>query len=88
LDPDRTLYTASGMTRADLWALLRPSVVWRYLQLLARGRRLRRPGRDVSQLGGDVLIDPAGMVRLHHISTGPEDRPSVESILAAAVARS
>ena len=30
---------------------------------------------------GDVLIDPAGVVRLHHASRGPADRPTVESIL-------
>ncbi|HSH13152.1 MAG TPA: SelL-related redox protein, partial [Desulfurivibrionaceae bacterium] len=35
----------------------------------------------IHQRGGDVLIDPNGMVRLHHIGKGPADRPRVEDIL-------
>ena len=39
------------------------------------------PTDDVYQLGGDVLIDPEGTIRLHHVSRIPIDRPSVESLL-------
>jgi hypothetical protein len=28
-----------------------------------------------------VLIDPGGTVHLHHIGTGPADRPTVEALL-------
>jgi hypothetical protein len=28
-----------------------------------------------------VLIDPAGVVRVHHVGSGPADRPSIESLL-------
>jgi hypothetical protein len=38
---------------------------------------------DTSQLGGDVLVDPAGTVRFLHIGSGPADRPSVAEILQA-----
>jgi hypothetical protein len=31
-------------------------------------------------LVGDVLIDPEGIVRVHHVGTGPADRPSVSSL--------
>lgn len=41
------------------------------------------PWAQVGQRGGDVLIDPAGIVRVHHVGDGPADRPSVESLLAA-----
>jgi len=42
---------------------------------------LRKSEGDISQRGGDVLIDPDGIVSLHHIGVGPSDRPAVESIL-------
>ena len=36
---------------------------------------------DIFQRGGDVLIDPTGIVALHHVGNGPADRPPVETIL-------
>ena len=36
---------------------------------------------DVRQLGGDVLIDPQGVIRLHHVGRGPADRPAVARLL-------
>jgi hypothetical protein len=53
------------------------------MKLLLRGRKVRRPSGDVYQLGGDVLIDPSGIVRLHHVGSGPADRPTVHSLLQA-----
>ena len=38
-------------------------------------------GLDFIDLG-DVLIDPEGVVRLHYISEGPHDRPSVQTLLS------
>lgn len=81
LDRERTLYRAYGMLSARSWVLYAPSPVWAYLKLLAKGRRLRRAGGDIRQRGGDVLVDPAGIVRLHHVGRGPAHRPSVASIL-------
>ncbi len=80
-DPDLELYRAYGMQRArwqDLWGF---STWWAYLKLVLRGRRLQPSHADLAQLGGDVLIDPEGIVRLHHVGKGPADRPSVDSIL-------
>lgn len=82
IDESRALYKAYGMERAGWWDLLGPASWWAYIRLLLRGRRLFRPAGDVSQLGGDVLIDPTGIVRLHHNSSGPADRPAVASLLA------
>ena len=75
LDGSRELYRAYGMSRGGWWAVLGPSSWWGYLKLLLRARKLRRPTDDVYQLGGDVLIDPEGTVRLHHVSRIPIDRP-------------
>ena len=82
IDSDRSLYRSYQMERANLWSIYTPSSVWHYVKLLFQGHRLRRPGSDTLQLGGDVLIDPNGIVRYHYTSVSPHDRPSPESILA------
>lgn len=82
LDPEQTLYDAYGMTRGSWWSIYGLPSIWKYLKLIVRGIRPGKPGKDWRQLGGDVLIDRRGIVRFHHVSTGPHDRPSVESLLA------
>lgn len=82
VDSSRDLYAAYGMHRGQWRHILGPAAWWAYVKLLARGRRLHRATGDVTQLGGDVLIDPTGIVRLHHVGSGPADRPSVESLLS------
>jgi hypothetical protein len=81
LDTSLELYRAYGMGRGRIWHVWGPPAWWIYARLLVRGRRLRRPTGDVNQLGGDVLIGPDGMVRLHVVGRGPADRPSVDWIL-------
>lgn len=76
------LYRGYQMGRGGWWAIFGPASIWHYLQLLARGRRLHKPGRDWWQFGGDVLIDPRGIVRLHFVSASPHDRPEVDSLLS------
>ena len=81
VDEERELYRAYGMLlghKRDLWG---PASVLVYLRLMLRGRRLRLPTGDTAQLGGDVLIDPAGVVRVHHVGSGPADRPAIEALL-------
>ncbi len=84
LDEPRELYRAYGMGRGSSWAVLGPGSWWGYIKLLLRGRKLHQPTDDVHQLGGDVLIDPKGTVRLRYVSRTPIDRPTVESLLEAA----
>jgi peroxiredoxin len=81
-DPERTLYRAYGMLEASFWDVWGPSTWLAYARELMRGQKLHESDEDVSQRGGDVLIDPDGFVRLHHVGRGPADRPRVESILA------
>jgi hypothetical protein len=81
IDASRSLYAAYGMERGRGWRMWGPHLWPAYIKLLVRGRKLHFPTDDVRQLGGDVLIDPAGIVRLRHISSGPADRPAVSSIL-------
>ena len=82
IDESRGLYEAYGMRRGHRWHVWGPPAWWAYAKLLARGRRLKKSGGDVDQLGGDVLVDPGGVVRLHSVGRGPADRPPVDSILA------
>ncbi|MCH8044975.1 MAG: AhpC/TSA family protein [Planctomycetes bacterium] len=82
VDETRELFTAYGMHRGRWRDILGPAAMWAYAKLIARGRRPKKTTGDVRQLGGDVLIDPAGVVRLHHVGRGPADRPPVERILS------
>ena len=83
-DPDRTLYHALGFGRASVArAWLHPRVWSRYARLLARGRRLRRPEQDTLQLGGDAVFDADARLTWLYAGRGPEDRPSVDEVIAA-----
>ncbi len=81
LDADRQLYRAYGMTRGSWSQIYGPTSIAKYLKLMAAGRQPGKPGSDWRQLGGDVLIDPDGIVRVHHISTSPHDRPSIKAVV-------
>ena len=79
LDTKRELYSAYGMEKGSLWSLANPVAIVRYVWLMLNGKNLGKPGSDLFQLGGDILIDPEGIVRMHHASIGPHDRPSPKS---------
>jgi hypothetical protein len=81
IDQRRALYGAYGMGRGRWSAIWGPATWWAYIKLLARGQRMRRPSGDIHQLGGDVLVDPAGRVTLHHVGKGPADRPAIAALL-------
>ena len=81
IDRRRALYHAYEMGRGSWSAIWGPASWWAYARLIARGRRPGRPTDDVRQLGGDVLVDPAGSVVLHHVGQGPADRPTVSAII-------
>ena len=82
VDASRSLYRAYGMERGNWWNLYGFPAWGIYFKLFAKGRRLKLARSDFAQLGGDILIDPNGIVRFHHVGNGPADRPTVESILA------
>ena len=83
IDASRSLYDVYGMNRGSFQAIWGPHNWGEYFRLMVRGRMPRLPHDDVYQLGGDVLIDSGGIVRLHHVSRGPADRPSIDSLLSA-----
>lgn len=69
------------MLSASFWDVWGPKTWWAYLKEIAKGKRLKKSEGDIFQRGGDVLIDPGGTVRLHHIGVGPADRPTVKALL-------
>lgn len=81
IDEKRETYRHYDMLEASFWDLWGPGSWLVYTRELLKGGKLHKPTDDVHQRGGDVLIDPEGIVRLHHVGSGPADRPSVESIL-------
>jgi hypothetical protein len=83
IDRDRHTYRAWGLRRASRWRLARPDWVRGYARMLLRGDRLARPGRDVLQLGGDFVIDRAGVVVLAHPQAGFDDRPPAGTLVRA-----
>ncbi len=82
LDPARATYQAYGLGTSfvRVWS---PHVMFHYLKLRLRGRKLLPVQGDPHQLGGDFVVDASGFIRLAHASKDPVDRPPVEKLLAA-----
>jgi alkyl hydroperoxide reductase subunit AhpC len=83
IDSTREVYKAYDMLEAAFWDIWGPHTWWAYLREITRGHLPKRSEGDITQRGGDVLINPEGIVRLHHVGQGPGDRPSARSILQA-----
>ena len=81
VDDTRQTYRKYGMLTASFWDIWGPETWWVYLKQVLKGERLRKSEGDIYQRGGDVLIDPNGIVSLHHVGAGPADRPAIETIL-------
>lgn len=85
VDEQRSLYKEYGILSASFWDIWGPKTWWVYLKEILKGHMPRKSTGDISQRGGDVLIDPDGIVRLHHIGDGPADRPTVDLIVQVIV---
>ena len=84
-DPDRTAYAAYGLGRGSasrVWGL---RAARRYLALFrSQGfGGLHRPTEDSLQLGGDFVVGADGVLRYGFWGEGPDDRPSVDELIAA-----
>lgn len=80
LDPERAAYRAYGLDYSLLrsWGI---KVWWRYAQLMLAGRPWRGIQGDSGQLGGDFIVDTAGIIRLAYRSHDPADRPPASQLL-------
>ena len=85
-DPERSGYQAFGLSSTSVGAMLRPGVIARYLMHIFRGwlPDKRAEGEDIMQLGGDFLLDGAGVLRFAHPSAEPTDRPSAAELMKQA----
>jgi len=81
VDREREAYRAWGLRRSSVAGVWLDPRVWaRYASLLVRGERLRRPGSDTLQLGGDFVIDPEGIV-VYARPQERDNRPPVGELL-------
>jgi peroxiredoxin len=81
IDETRSVYKNYSMLSASFWDIWGPKTWLVYARELLKGNHLVKSEEDIYQRGGDVLIDPQGIVHLHHIGTGPAERPAPEAII-------
>lgn len=81
LDLQRAAYRDWGLGRAPFWKIyFDPKVWWQYASSLLAGERLRPPGRDTLQLGGDFVVAPDGRIAYSRPQRR-DDRPSVLGLI-------
>ncbi len=80
IDGDRQVYKSYDMLTASFLDIWGPKTWIVYGRELLKGQKLEKSEDDIYQRGGDVLIDPEGIVRMHHVGNGPADRPEAEEI--------
>jgi hypothetical protein len=84
IDRDRAAYRAFGLGRGSFLRVWGWQAGRRYLEILrADGLSgLRRPEEDTLQLGGDFVVGPDGALEYGFWGEGPDDRPSVDDLIA------
>lgn len=85
IDPDRSTYHRYGLGRGSVARIYGRRAVRRYLEIFRQNglRGWSRPTEDTLQLGGDFVIDPTGELVWGFWGEGPDDRPSVDDLVAA-----
>ena len=86
-DPSRAAYRAYGLGRGSVARVWGWQAARRNAQILRRSglRSWRRPTEDTLQLGGDFVVNPDGTLVYGFWGEGPDDRPSVDDLIAAIV---
>lgn len=85
IDKDRLAYRAFGLGRGSLWRVWGWRALRSYIEILRVSglRGLHRPIEDSRQLGGDFIVDADGTLAWTFYGEGPDDRPSVDELVAA-----
>ncbi|MBS4031802.1 MAG: redoxin domain-containing protein [Clostridiales bacterium] len=81
LDPQKQVYRRYGMVYREKGPVITWRTVIAYLRLRFAGYPRQPKGKDVRQMGGDVIIDTDGNVQFIHRSKFPEDRPPVDEMM-------
>jgi peroxiredoxin len=80
-NPGREAYAAYRLGRGRWLRVFSLSTIWAYARLLLGGRHYQHRRSDWRQIGGDFVIDGAGIVRYEHRGTTPADRPNPQDLL-------
>lgn len=83
-DPARRAYRAFGLVEGPLSAAIGPDVLLRQLGEALRGNipYVNPANSHITQLGGSVIVDRAGVVRFAHLSNPIYHYPSIAEYLA------
>ena len=86
LDPNREAYGKFGLGRGTIRRIYSLRSAQKYVQIFREHglSRVGRPTEDTLQLGGSFVIDAAGVLRYGYWASGPDDQPSIDSLVAAA----
>lgn len=84
-DPDLVAYHAFDIGRGSVRRVWGSPMLRRYLQIYrAHGFQLpERATEDTLQLGGNFIVNPAGILIYAYWGEGPDDRPEVQSLIDA-----
>ena len=75
-DPQRTVYRLLGAERGSNRQVWSFGTIRMYVGLLRVGRRLRRPGEDIHQLGADAVVGRDGILRYLSLPATPAKSPT------------
>lgn len=81
LDPKKEVYCLYGMIYREKGAVVTYRTMLDYLKLRWAGYPKQQRGKNIRQMGGDVIIDKEGLIRLIYQSQFPEDRPNVGEMI-------
>ena len=85
-DPEATLYRELDMPHGSWWQVTLGPMLRQPLKAIKRMRDVRRPGRDVRQLGGVVLLSAAMQPLYRYVQRDSGDLPGDDEVLAAVAA--
>ena len=77
-DVTAEVYRAFGLGKG---VVIRSRTLLAAARLVWRAKRLYRPVGDIMQVGGDFIVDGAGLVHFAHSSEDPTDRPDVIELM-------
>ncbi len=82
-DPGLALYKALAMPKGSWWQVTLGPMLREPLKAMRRMRDVRKPGKDVRQLGGVVLLDAKGEVSFRYCQRDSADMPADDIVLSA-----
>jgi peroxiredoxin len=84
-DPAKNAYRAYGLLRVNILRDARLDTLQKYrAEQQQYGAQAVAPGQDFLQLGGDFIVDTAGIVTFAHYALRISDNPTTDAILAHA----